>query len=202
MWSDEKEPVKKAGWIVMAALCIVAALGVIWARPRGSVPSEPTARMAPAPSAEPTHSEPAPTATPAPRAAEASDDALQLTHNGDLIITPEVRHYFDRYLDAEGAPSVQSVRSTIQANLYRRLPSYSARQAADLLDRYLKYRHQAADLPKDGSEQARLTRDWELRRKLIGPDDARQLFSDQPQPAQKAAPASPDVPESSSARTL
>ncbi len=121
-----------------------------------------------------------PGALPASLRGTEVDGALPVDANGNLVVGPAVRRFFDYFLSAAGEESEAALQTRLGAEIRARLDGAAAAQALDLLDRYMEYRARARDL---GAERvadldARLERVKQLRAEVFGADDARALFGD------------------------
>jgi lipase chaperone LimK len=108
------------------------------------------------------------------------DGALREDERGDLVIGPEVLRLFDYYLSATGEESQSVLVARIEAAIQRSLGDRrAAKQARDLLDRYLAYRADAKRIAPAGDDlKARLEALSGLRRQHFG-DKAPALFGDE-----------------------
>jgi lipase chaperone LimK len=177
---------RSAPYTAAVALLAAAALFLARSRPPRRHPSVTPA--APAPAAAPAL---APVAVPPPESATTGplspalrdtevDGELGTDARGDLVVTPDVRRFFDYFLVASTDVSPEAMRERIAAEIRKRLPGKATAEATDLLDRYLEYRRRAAALDADGGNdyEARLSALWALRREVIGTRDAAALFGD------------------------
>jgi lipase chaperone LimK len=154
------------------------------------------------PSAPAVVSLPAPLATPALGPAARTPDAapalpeslrgtdvggdLQLDAQGRFVAGPEALALFDYFLAATGEEPPERIRARIVAEIGRRVPAGAARDAEELLDRYLGYRAAAAELfaARDlalADPERRFQRIRELRREWFGADLASALFAGEEQ---------------------
>jgi len=145
-----------------------------------AAPAEPAAVDAPLPS-------PAGPLSPALRETEVDGELTSDVHS-DLVVTPEVRRFFDYFLIASGDVPADALRARVVAEIRRRLPERAAAQAIALFDRYLEYRRRAAELDAGGGDdtEARLGALWALRREVIGTRDAAAMFGEEEDAARAA----------------
>ena len=166
-----------------AALCAAAALSLSLGRrpspphaasPLAQAALEPASGAAPEPPAGLSVSGPL---SPALRDTDVDGD-LTSDARGDLVVTPEVRRFFDYFLIAWGDVAPDALRARIVAEIRKRLPERAAAEAVDLLDRYFDYRRRAAALDSGpGSDvEARLAALWDLRREVLGTRNAVAMF--------------------------
>lgn len=172
---------------LLAVAAVVLVLVAAYLRLRDPAP-EPARGAAPPIEARATTS-----ASPSRTIAEASapslrdtevDGALGLDANGRFLPSREAIRFFDYFLSATGEESAAQIRARIEAEIARRLPPDAARDATDLLDRYLAFRAEGARVADDDrvAASADLERrlQWirELRRKHFGAEFAATLFGD------------------------
>lgn len=101
---------------------------------------------------------------------------------GHLVVTPGARWFFDYFLSATGEESAARIRARIVAEIEKRLPPAGAREAIDLLDRYLAYRERVRTLQESGAPedlQQRLNQLHEIRQQIFGDDNAAALFGEE-----------------------
>jgi lipase chaperone LimK len=109
------------------------------------------------------------------------DGGLGVDAAGRFVPTLDVRRLFDHFLAASGEEAPGRTRDRIVAAIRRRLAAEPARDAVDLLDRYLRWREEArvlgagGELPDDLG--ARLERLHELRWRVLGPEAAEAFFA-------------------------
>ena len=119
---------------------------------------------------------------PSLRGTEA-DGALVVDADGRFIPTPDAIDLFDYYLAAAGEESPDQLHARIVAAIRARLTGEAAAAAEALLDDYLAYRAEAAELfegDADGLDlERRLQRVRELRRGIFGADVAEALFGEE-----------------------
>ncbi len=176
--------------IVLCGLTLVVGGATWWSRRPHTDPSTPPA-MAMAPTAHDTDApqtivRPDGVAPAASRVRPPSlrgtriDGALDLDPLGHFTPTVNARRLFDHHLTASGELPLDEIRARIVAVIERRLPAEPARDAIDLLDRYLLYRDRARQLaatdPDDDDASARFAAVWALRREVLGIADAEALF--------------------------
>src|SRR4030095_17057431 len=86
---------------------------------------------------------------PAPPAAGAPPPALQDTEidgalavdaNGELIVSPALRRFFEYFFVATGELSEERIRARIAREVAARASGVAQQRALDLLDRYVAYR--------------------------------------------------------------
>jgi lipase chaperone LimK len=103
---------------------------------------------------------------------------------GQLVVTPGARWFFDYFLSAAGEEPDEEIRARIVAEIEKRLAPTAARQAIDLLDRYLTYRDEVRGLqesePSDDLAQ-RLADLHRIRIETFGDADAAALFGEEEQ---------------------
>lgn len=75
------------------------------------------------------------------------DGDLRSDARGNLIIGNEIRRVFDYFLATLGEEDIESIKARIALHLHQQLPEAAARQAWDLLLRYLDYGDALAELP-------------------------------------------------------
>ncbi len=111
------------------------------------------------------------------------DGDLELDPLGHFRPSVNARRLFDYHLTATGEASLDDIRARIVAVVERRLPVDAAREAIDLLDRYLLYRERARQLADaglgDDDYHARFAAIWALRREVLGTADAEALFGEE-----------------------
>jgi len=111
------------------------------------------------------------------------DGGLLINEHGHLVVTIEVRRFFDYFLSASGEEPSADIRARIVAKIRRRLPATAATQAIALLDLYLEYRARVRQLADDESDPsdlaARLERLRSLRRATLGEATANAFFADE-----------------------
>jgi lipase chaperone LimK len=111
------------------------------------------------------------------------DGDLELDPLGRFKATVNARRLFDYHLTASGEASLDAIRARIVAVIERRLPPEAARDAVDLLDRYLLYRERARQIaaadPGDDDAHARFATIWALRREVLGNADAEAFFAEE-----------------------
>jgi len=114
----------------------------------------------------------------------AVDGELLADANGHFVPTPRTLALFDYFLSATGEEPAAQLRARIGVAIAQRLSQDAAREANAFLDRYLRYRADAAEAASDErlAASADLERrlQWlrELRRKHFGPELATTLFRD------------------------
>lgn len=101
---------------------------------------------------------------------------------GQLVVTPGARWFFDYFLSAAGEEPDEAIRARIVAEIEARLAPTAARQAIELLDRYLAYRERVRELqasaPSDDLAQ-RLAELHRIRVETFGDADAAALFGEE-----------------------
>jgi lipase chaperone LimK len=106
--------------------------------------------------------------------------ALATDAAGNLVLDENVRRFFDDFLTALGEASLDAIRARLEAAIDRRLPPGAARQARELLARYLAFRAAVRELSGDpGDLEARVARIRALRRSYLGEEADRELFATQ-----------------------
>ncbi len=112
-----------------------------------------------------------------------SDGALEADRAGHLIITPEVRRFFDYHLSTAGEEPMSATRQRLRRAIEERLPAGTVREATDLLEVYLRYRELVAALPAGRDDPAALAQRVEqlrnLRRSVFGERVAAALFGEE-----------------------
>jgi len=121
---------------------------------------------------------------PASLAGTVPDGGLPLDAQGHLRIVPEVRRFFDYFLSTQGDEALDVIRARIVAAIEARVPPAAAKEAIDLLDRYLAYLVRAQAMSAtglDGGEdvQARLDTLWRVRREVLGDQIAEAFFGEE-----------------------
>jgi lipase chaperone LimK len=122
---------------------------------------------------------------PLPRSLEGTevDGGLAADADGHLIVGRGVRDLFDYFLSATGEEPLSVIRARIVAEIEKRLPPTAAREAIDLLDRYLDYRERARELYAEdgfsGDLSTRLEQIRTLRREVFGEEEAEALFGEE-----------------------
>jgi len=102
---------------------------------------------------------------------------LAVGAGGDLVIDENLRRFFDYYLTALGEETIDEIRARLEAEIERRLPERAAKQARELLARYLELRSALADLgEKEGDLAQRVAEIRQLRRRLLGDEAATRMF--------------------------
>ena len=142
------------------------------------VATKPRAAARPLPPAE--ESEPLPSSL----AGTDVDGWLGVDDEGHLVVTPGARWFFDYFLSATGEESPEQIRARIVAEIDKRLPPSGAREAVDLLDRYLAYRDRVRALQASGTPadlQQRLAQLHDVRREIFGDANAAVLFGEEEQ---------------------
>ncbi len=105
------------------------------------------------------------------------DGELAVDGAGNLVVSEEVRRFFDYFLAATGEEPNETIRARIEAALDARLPARAAAQGRELLARYLAYREATRGLRADGDLEARMLAVRALRRDRLGADAAEKLFA-------------------------
>ncbi len=137
---------------------------------------------------------------PEPAAAEAAPDgararprSLRGTHvdgglavdaDGHFLPTLDARRLFDYFLTATGEVPEDALRVRITREIERRLAPAAAREATDLLDRYLAYRERVralatAEVPDEADLESRLAALIALRREMLGTAAAAAFFAEE-----------------------
>lgn len=175
--------------------CALALLvGAVWLSSGGDPSADPAAASSAGPGAQPGASAnatlraprridpPPPSLSTVPRSLQdtEADGALRTDAEGNLVIDEELRNLFDYFLVATGEEPEENLRARVLAELNRRLPPRAAAQAAQLFDRYLRYRDQVADLTSNphGADklEQRLDEVKRIRREQLGPKAAEAIF--------------------------
>lgn len=91
---------------------------------------------------------PATAVTPLPASVRGTevDGRLELDAQGNLLITVQIRHLFDYFLSLVGEESIATAQQRIRSYLHQQLAQPARGQALALLDDYLAYQQQLADL--------------------------------------------------------
>jgi lipase chaperone LimK len=177
----------KRRWPISFAIAFagVGGLAALWRLeapvPPSRVPASGLVRSSTARIEVPEQAAPLVGPLPASLQGTAVDGDLPTNARGDLVVGPQVRRFFDYFLTASGEEPMGTIRHRILSEIRQRLPSTTANQAIDLLDRYLTYRERAAVLgPGDPNDlEARLAALEALRREVLGGHDAVALFGDE-----------------------
>ncbi len=107
------------------------------------------------------------------------DGALPIDAGGHLIAAPDVVRLFDYFFLTSGEMSDAAIRRRIESEIAERLVEPARSEALALLERYMRYRTEAAQLYErkgdDTSPAARIAAIAELRREIFG-EDAEALF--------------------------
>jgi lipase chaperone LimK len=127
---------------------------------------------------------PADETPPLPHSLEGTevDGWLGVDDDGRLVVTPGARWFFDYFLSATGEEAPEQIRARIVSEIDKRLPPTAAREAVDLLDRYLAYRDRVRTLLASGAPddvERRLAQLRDIRRQAFGAADAAALFGDE-----------------------
>jgi lipase chaperone LimK len=178
--------------IVLCGLTLVVGGATWWSRRPHTDPSSPPPKtMVPSARTDdatapirPDAVAPATTsARPASLRGTRIDGALELDPLGHFKANANARRLFDYHLTTSGELPLDEIRARIVAVIERRLPPDAARDAVDLLDRYLLYRDRARQLaatdPGDDDAHARFAAVWALRREVLGTADAEALFGEE-----------------------
>lgn len=180
--------------VVICGLTLVAG-GVAWWSRRPHTDPAPAVttfastttdeQAAPAPPSASIAAAPTPVAGTRPRSLRGtrSDGDLELDPLGRFKPSLNARRLFDYQLTTSGEASLDTIRARIVAVIERRLPPAAAREAVDLLDRYLLYRERARQIaatdPGDDDAHARFATIWALRREILGAADADAFFAEE-----------------------
>jgi lipase chaperone LimK len=113
---------------------------------------------------------------PASLAGTEIDGALAVDARGALVVSVDVRRFFDYFLAATGEEPEAIIRARIEAEIDARLPSGAAREAKELLGRYLAYRAAARELAAGTDLEDRLAEIRALRRRILGAAAAERMF--------------------------
>lgn len=179
---------KAARAAAAAAALLALAIGLALVRggerreaiPAPSAPPPPAVLRSPPPAAE----SPAP-AEPLPASLAGTSVAGDLRQGaaGRFAPGPEALGLFDYFLAATGEEPPERIRARIVAEIRRRLPAEAAREAEELLDRYLAYRDAARERFSGDASLADPERRFqlvrELRREIFGAGLAAALFGDE-----------------------
>lgn len=74
------------------------------------------------------------------------DGQLEVDAAGNLLISSQIRHLFDYYLSMVGEENAAKTQQRIRDHLAQQLPQPALGQALALLDKYLDYQQQLAEL--------------------------------------------------------
>jgi lipase chaperone LimK len=100
-----------------------------------------------------------------------------------LVVTPEVRRFFDYFFVAAGEEDDDHIRARIQSEIRARLRGAAQDAALALFDRYRDYRERGRTLAETvalgGDLTARVEALRRLRRDSFGEQDAAALFADE-----------------------
>ena len=165
-------------WVGIAAIALVVGALLVGTRHEAPIATMRAARSAP--SAR--HETPAlPLALPPTSLAGTEvDGAPSADADGELVVTPELRRFFEYFFTASGEEPDAVIRARIEAALEERLPPRAARRAREILARFLAYRDAARGLrPVSDDLGARLAAVRALRRDTLGGDVADALFGDE-----------------------
>ncbi|AJD48587.1 lipase chaperone [Isoalcanivorax pacificus W11-5] len=109
------------------------------------------------------------------------DGELRSDAQGNLIIGNEIRRVFDYFLATLGEEDIESIKARIALHLHQHLPESAARQAWELLIRYLDYGEALAALPPhDGSVKSMhevLVQRRDMRTAWLGQEVAEAFFA-------------------------
>jgi lipase chaperone LimK len=109
--------------------------------------------------------------------------ALRADAQGRFVPDPEALALFDHFLSAAGEEPDAVIRARILAEIARRLAPGAAREAEALLDLYLAYRNQAAELYASdlaaADPEQRFRRVHELREEVFGRALAEALYGEE-----------------------
>src|SRR5262249_46952091 len=127
--------------VAVAALALVAEMALL--QSRASVPRRPVAAVtraglvfgaaAPAPLPPP----------PASLDGTEVDGRLAVDAHGDLVVSPEVRRFFEYFLSASGEETDAVMRRRLEAAIDARVPPRAAAQARTLFAQFLAVREAA-----------------------------------------------------------
>lgn len=110
-------------------------------------------------------------------------DGELLIADGRLVISAEVRAFFDYFLAATGELEPTALRALLIAEIEARLPSAAAAEAVALLDRYLDYRRRSRQIAERGDVATdlhdRLAQLRALRREVLGEETAAAFFGEE-----------------------
>lgn len=110
------------------------------------------------------------------------DGALAVDANGELIVSPALRRFFEYFFVATGELSEERIRARIASEVAARASGVAQQRALDLLDRYVAYRARGRTLAEagvDGDLAARADALRTLRSESFGEQDAAALFGDE-----------------------
>lgn len=111
------------------------------------------------------------------------DGELIVGPTGRLVISAEVRAFFDYFLAATGELEPSALRALLIVEIEARLPAETAAEAIALLDRYLDYRRRSRHLAEQGDVAADLRARFEqlraLRREVLGEETAAAFFGEE-----------------------
>jgi lipase chaperone LimK len=106
-----------------------------------------------------------------------TDGTVRLGEDGELVVDLELRRLFDYYLSSHGEEDPATTRTRLHAALDARLGPAAARDAKDVLDRYLAYREATKSLTDSGDLRTNLGKLVELRRRVLGERVATAFFA-------------------------
>jgi len=170
------------GRFILFAIVALALVAEMALRPsRAAVKrSADSLRRAPLPAATPPATAPLP---PAPASLDGTevDGRLAVDARGDLVVSPEVRRFFEYFLSASGEETDAVTRRRVEAAIDARVPPRAAAQAKALFGELLAYRADARGLQASPSDSpaTRLAALREIRWKIFGRAVAEALFGDE-----------------------
>jgi len=169
------------GRFALLAVVAVALVGEMALRPtRATVARRPVAAIRRPALVAPAAAELLP---PSPASLDGTevDGRLVVDAHGDLVVSPEVRRFFEYFLGATGEDDGVTTRQRVDAAIDARVPPRAAAQARALYDRFLAYREAARALPVSPSDSlaTRLAAVREIRWKNFGRSVADALFGDE-----------------------
>jgi len=162
----------------VAALALVAEMAL---RPsRASVTRRPVALVARPAALVARAPEPLP-ASPASLDGTEVDGRLAVDAHGDLVVSPDVRRFFEYFLSASGEETDATIRRRVEAAIDARVPPRAAAQARTLFAKFLALREAARALQASPSDSlaTRLAAVREIRWKTFGRAVADALFGDE-----------------------
>jgi lipase chaperone LimK len=111
-----------------------------------------------------------------------TDGALAIDGDGELIVAPELRRFFEYFFVASGEEADERIRARIEAEIGAYLSGDPQRRALDLVDRYITYRERGRALA-DTASSAELAERADALRRLredsFGAQEAAALFADE-----------------------
>jgi lipase chaperone LimK len=112
------------------------------------------------------------------------DGDLSVNADNSVVADAELRHFFDYYLGAIGEKNIDQIRAEIEFELDRKLQPTAARQAKELLSRYIAYKRALVDVEKNPQAagfgispvRARLMSIQQTRARFFSPKEIQGMF--------------------------